>query len=573
MKSSRNKRSFHAPIEVKVDELLPLREDGDGDVVLTVHTSEGLKTPRIKGLSHKNSIWKLLGRAYQKIGRGKARNKYLDALRWLAKYLVNLDGAYPTLKDIDSNFFHGYAAFLRHSKLSLTTRYNYYSDAGTIIKRADELSGLNVERAIPMANHGVSPPPPVKASKLSSVDIVRIAKAALSECSNTMHNYTTARLILALKSKITPPNKKAHFQRTLSETLLYVKRRFDLMFNSQRAFTGNKNLRPLFFPTPRTAAPFIILTSIYTAFNPDTVKQLKFSDITTVGNKSKDNALGSTMLIRANKNRASAPQTVSFPINEDISNPYMLLEFQKIWRSAVESLIADENQDFCFLYVPSGRKEVKPFIGEAVCALAIRNFVRDHDLPYFQLDDLRQAMLDMGGHLFGGNLLALQKIAGHLSIATTHKNYSSTALVALNDEKFAVYLTARERWMDTMGKVDPRDLSGQAEILSATPGFLCLAPYDSPVPGEHSGRLCRAYGACPDCPLSGVRTDSPYNYLRLLQLKKLIDEAKTELSPSRWLSVWRSRLEALDRWLACFSPNVIERARNLVEPGPLPPLE
>lgn len=573
MNSSRNNRRFHAPTEECVEELLPLRKEGDGDVVLTVITNEGVKTPRIKGLAHKNSLWEPVGRAYQKIGRGKAPNKYLDALRWLAKYLVKLNGDYSTLKDIDSSFFHEYAAFLRHSDLKISTRYNYYTDVCTLIKQADALSGLGMERAIPKAHYGETPPQTVKTSKLTSMDILKIASAALTECSKIMHDYTSARLILALKMTITPPNKKAKFPRTFSETLLYSKENFDLLFNNNRSRLRTKNLRPLFFPTARTVAPFIILISIYSAYNPDTAKQIKFSDITIVGRESKNDVLGSTIIIQANKNRASALQTVSFPINDDVSNPYVLLEFQKIWRSAVDDLIANENKDFCFLYVPTGRKEVKPFIGEGICASSIRNFVKDHDLPYFQLDDLRQAMLDIGGHLFGGNLLALQKIAGHLSIATTYKNYSSTALIALNDEKFAVYLTARERWMDTMGKLDPRDLSGQAEILSATPGFLCLAPYDSPVPGEHSGRLCRAYGSCPDCPLSGVRTDSAYNYLRLLQLKKLIDEAKTELSPSRWLSVWRSRLEALDRWLACFSPTVIERARNLVEPGPLPPLE
>ncbi|NVZ69080.1 phage integrase SAM-like domain-containing protein [Pseudomonas costantinii] len=572
MTGSRQKRQFQTPEPATKVESLLIMQDGESDVVVQVSSRDGLKSPRVKGLAHKNSMWEGVARAYQKIAEGKAPNKYLDALRWLAKYLVFLDGKYLTLQDVDRQFFTDYVKFLRDTELGLTTRYNYYTDVGTLIKNADLLAGLGSDRVIPAANHGETSIPTKKTSKLSQADLISIAAAALTECMKTMRDYANARLILTLK-KMAHPDKKAHFHRTLSEQLFLISQRFDILFKKNGTALCLKELRSLFFPTVRKTVPFIILLSVYTAYNPDTAKKIKYSDITLRDNKSRDPAEGGTMIIRATKNRAKARQTVSFPITEDPGNPYILLEFQKIWRSSVSELIADEDEDYCFLYVPSSEKKVKNFHEKGTSAFAVHKFAKENSLPDFQLDDIRQAVLDLGGHLFGGDLLALQKIAGHASIATTHSNYSSTTLIAIANEKFAVYLSMRERWMESFGKVDPRDQHGMAEVLSATPGFICLDPHDSPIPGERAGKLCKAYGACPDCPLSAVRTDSPISYLRLLQLKKLIQEAKTELSPSRWLSVWQARLLALDRWLACFPSSVVEFASQLVEPGPLPPLE
>jgi hypothetical protein len=66
-----------------------------------------------------------------------------------------------------------------------------------------------------------------------------------------------------------------------------------------------------------------------------------------------------------------------------------------------------------------------------------------------------------------------------------------------------------ERWADTKGKMDPRHLTSKADLKSATPGFGCLNPYESPLADETVGRLCQLEGHCARCPNAILRSDNP----------------------------------------------------------------
>jgi hypothetical protein len=111
-------------------------------------------------------------------------------------------------------------------------------------------------------------------------------------------------------------------------------------------------------------------------------------------------------------------------------------------------------------------------------------------------------------------------------------------------------------------------------LAAATPGWRCLDPYDSPIDGQEKGKLCAAYGACPNCPLANLNARDPYSLARALQLKAKIETAQTVLPALRWLKVWAPRLQRLvDYWLPSIQDPAVIAAASKLDLAELPELE
>ncbi len=92
------------------------------------------------------------------------------------------------------------------------------------------------------------------------------------------------------------------------------------------------------------------------------------------------------------------------------------------------------------------------------------------------------------------------------------------------------------------GAVDPTHRLRGESVEAATPGFGCLDPFHSPMPGQKEGRPCTAYGQCPDCQLATTNTQVPANLVRIKQMEAEYVDAANYLAPHYWRDKYSQHL-------------------------------
>lgn len=232
-------------------------------------------------------------------------------------------------------------------------------------------------------------------------------------------------------------------------------------------------------------------------------------------------------------------------------------------------VVAPEYNDRLFLFVQrTCAKRAKSYgssttavSGDIAWTNALVDFIDDHKLPDFTLKRIRATLLDFVQLFNRGDLAAAQQVGNHGSRLTTWTHYTSDLVKRLLQEATGETLLVRERWLSSGGKLDPRQHLGSTKKGCATPGWMCLDPYDSPRPNQRPGRLCSAYGECPDCPLAAARPDNPRNVMLYEALRRALYRSITRVTAPVWQQRWAPVLVALDALLKDVRPAVLERSR------------
>lgn len=194
---------------------------------------------------------------------------------------------------------------------------------------------------------------------------------------------------------------------------------------------------------------------------------------------------------------------------------------------------------------------------------ALRRFIADNKLPPFTLKTIRATLLDYTQLFNRGNLDAARQLGDHGSRLTTWTHYTSHLVKRLLHEATGETLLVRERWLQSDGKLDPRAYRDWTDKGCATPGWTCLDPFDSPRQNQKVGRLCTAYGECPDCPHAAARPENPRNVMLYEALRRAIYRSVTCVTASVWRARWAPVVAALDGLLALVSTQVIAESRKL----------
>lgn len=331
------------------------------------------------------------------------------------------------------------------------------------------------------------------------------------------------------------------------------------------------------YPSPRLLVPFVLLFAIHFAYNPDTAVGSKVTDF------SERVVLGERRLIGvAYKGRARRRQRRSLPVTDDPDNPAKLLAFIIDWTSRIRPYAPKHLQDRLFLYVPlagSSANSATSFFhnnGPSIASAwrhSLDAFCQDHDLNNFTFGQVRHTILDVAHDLFTGDIRAIQAVSNHRRPQTFYSHYTSDAARQRNFERMGQVMELRDRWRETNGTIDPRRNGSEGDAGCATPGWRCADPYDSPRPGQASGRLCTSYGECPGCPLSQIDRMSPLACARAIELDRRIGEAQARVNAVLWLQKWAPIQKRLrEYWLPRFPSAVLEAAYNLTPP-PMPPVE
>lgn len=328
-----------------------------------------------------------------------------------------------------------------------------------------------------------------------------------------------------------------------------------------------------FHPRPRLLVPFVLLLGMQLNANGSLLLGATRSDFSTV-----EFFGGKRIVWRRFKPRARTTQKRSFAISNDSDNPHRLLTFLEQWTARIRAVAPIQFRDRIFLFVPEWG-EAKRCMSFAVdhsgaCAWTanLKRFIRDHSLAHLNLRMIRASGIDQVRSAFDGDETAVGAAGNQKTSSTLRRSYFSSGARAVAAEQVGGIIELRTRMLVTKGKVDPRRVPNGTDRSAATPGWTCLDPFDSPIPGQQPGRLCHAYGACPVCPLARQDYTSSYALARALQLREAIKKAVTITPAERWIAVWKPVLRSLEKkWLLRFTQRSVlsEAAKLSLEPLPM----
>lgn len=327
-----------------------------------------------------------------------------------------------------------------------------------------------------------------------------------------------------------------------------------------------------FHPSSRDMVPFVVLLTISTVFNPDTVLALSWSSIRF----DKDRAGTPAIEIVGLKERASKNLVRLLDPEASVSSTISLkglLSCLKEITARLRAATNTEHADRLFLFCKSRKKDRcgRSFgslgnshftpSGDGNWQRNLELFTQDNKLPHFTLGQLRPTIIDMVQFL-DGSLETAQKVGNHGSPITTWRHYTSSGVKKRYRERLGQVIMLRERWLDSNGDIDPRRLTPDQDKGAATPGFICLDPFDSPRSNQKREKLCTDYGGCPACPLSGARPNDPSSVAYYTALERAIFASQFTMSANTWLQRWAPVLADLSALLKIVPSSILEASRK-----------
>ncbi|MFC0254181.1 MULTISPECIES: hypothetical protein [Massilia] len=366
---------------------------------------------------------------------------------------------------------------------------------------------------------------------------------------------------------------------------------------------GLRRVSRCFYPTARDLIPFLNILAIHFESNLETILASNIDDYLIRTNEvgqielvavpsqthdvaehfeEEDQDAGSYIISRPRKKRAKGRRQVQVrPATDDIDNPASIYKFLIDWTRGIRPLVEPRfrNRLAIFFSACSRSGDVpRGFDGyEGTCGsdtsfdLAYASFFRENNLTHHSFKKFRVTGLDITDVLFSGDIRAKQAAGNHTDPDVTYKSYTTGNQMARGDEVLGEVRLLNERWRISKGKIDPRKKPPKSDLGSATPGWQCVDPFDSPI--GQKDKLCDEYGQCPICPHGSLDLSSPYACAQAYNLLAAIDEASGDLAPQAWLERWLPIKNAiLELWLPEFSNDVYIKAREY-RLNPLPPLE
>ncbi len=318
--------------------------------------------------------------------------------------------------------------------------------------------------------------------------------------------------------------------------------------------------------------PFVVLLAIITAFNSSTVLKLEWSNIV----ESHDGMTISLTGVKARAGRAQTSThdsdlcTIRFPAEAKIEGGLKnILKLLRDITMRARNYAETGEKDFLFLFMHGGeRPKASSFVSHEglearITPRAFKSFQTRYKLPKFDLSTLRATEAEVTFQTTR-DILAVSDRLGHKHAQITRTHYTSGWVQRSGQEQIGLVQELVVRWSKTDGLIDPRGLKDPRDAPSATRGFGCIDPYDSPRQGQVKGRLCAAYGECPSCPLMLARPNDLQSVAYFLALKKAIVAGKAGIGTGgAWAERWLPVLTDLEALLAEIPISIIADAKEL----------
>jgi len=366
---------------------------------------------------------------------------------------------------------------------------------------------------------------------------------------------------------------------------------------------GAKGATSYFYASSRDLVPLALMLAVATVFNPDTILKLQWKNIdrnvdrlsnerravkfdvmeeddvvekvqkstepeasdaseSPLAKVTGDKPRANCQLVRLLDPNASGPGLVSLNLVLDLLTKMTA-------RIRAHVIDPDTYGDRLFIFVQRSKTKRPKGFGSSLDDASgdlwkpvLRKFIADNQLPDFTLKTIRATLLDYVQLFNRGDLEAARQVGNHGSRVTTWTHYTSDLVKRLLQEVTGETMVVRERWLESDGKLDPRKHREWTDKGCATPGWTCLDPFNSPRSNQKQGRLCKAFGECPDCPLSAARPDDPRSVMLYEALRRAIYRSVARMTAHVWQQRWAPVVAALDALLALVQPTVVEESRK-----------
>lgn len=427
---------------------------------------------------------------------------------------------------------------------------------------------------------------------LDDVELAALLRACWSDVSQTMTEFWL-RYPVVSGDRPCPPDETQQGMRRyadLDSCLWALRQKFDAalpnledlkfvdvdLANAVLYIHGYDAVSLPFYPTTERILPFVLLQAVFTSANTGTLLGLRLDNVT------EKEVMGVLRKVfNLVKPRARTQYQRSFAIDqEDPFSPGEIHDFVLAWTSRIRSH-AGMFSNNVFIFV-TREKKIRGFLTADQCGAAcdpvwgqsLRRFCERHNLPKLNIGNIRVTGLDIVRVLSDDDIRAVKAAGGQKSEQVIHEHYEGAGTRRRRHEALVEVIITREGWVFTKGRADPRGAPKFADLLAATPGWHCLDPFDSPIPGETRGRRCQAFGQCPACPLAAVNVNSSYSLARLLQLLDEINVAIEYLEPERWNAAYALPKKKLaEIWLPSFKDEKVIEAAALMSLNPIGRLE
>ncbi len=197
-----------------------------------------------------------------------------------------------------------------------------------------------------------------------------------------------------------------------------------------------------------------------------------------------------------------------------------------------------------------------------------REFVKQHELPYFTLVNMRPSAAAQLYLETGGNLRKVQQFLQHARLSTTVKYLLNTVTESFHAR---VIQKAQEKMLERITAIPEKRATGvrrlnlppaQATKIATgrfdTGAGVCRDPYNSPQPGEEKGRPCTSFHACFGCP-NGLwfLEDLP----QVIASRNRFLSFQSDMKPEDWETVYGNSVRLINEHIiAAFRPEQIKAA-------------
>ncbi|MDX2220368.1 MAG: hypothetical protein SF172_15230 [Burkholderiales bacterium] len=321
-------------------------------------------------------------------------------------------------------------------------------------------------------------------------------------------------------------------------------------------------LESYLWPDARSLLPFFLMLIAKLVGNPYSL--LHISRDSMVPNPEVANQMRISWL----KNRAGRQQVLEFDSTKKYDPPH-LIELIKCATERHLALAPRPVQNSLFLIRAQGRRCIPSYY---TMIQHLKRFIEEHDLPKFQLGDLRPSLATL--HLQKHhNPRMLQHVLNHRDLRTTAKYIDRAELAKDSDQIISDYQGR------LLANVKDYSRRGGDSALGNGPfptifGFGCTDPLAGTAPGSHKGNPCPQFLGCSRCPGAVVITDSPKHVAPLIRAKVALDKLREESlknteSAHRFRSLYLPTLRIINEQILPSIPiNVLEIARRLSDDLP-----
>lgn len=352
----------------------------------------------------------------------------------------------------------------------------------------------------------------------------------------------------------------------------------DPLFEDIQAY-GYMRVARSFGPYAADLCPFIYYLLFITGFNLQPLVDVQASDVLQIENMGRKLISVGSLKHRAlsSKHPNGKPVRASFTIGDDPLSPAAVFQFLLRWTSYLRENSTSSRVRALFVFIPRNRAKASKLDSYAQEGRRVTDFqrhatafCRKGGFGWIGARRIRDVVAELADEMFEGDVIATGHLLQHSRVETTREHYQNATVRARQEGHLALGMQLRQRWVDSDGKIEPRNVPAEHDHSAATSGFRCSDPYDSPIPGQEKGKPCTAYGACPSCPLATLDIKSPYAAARCFQWKAAMADVRANLGAEAFRVRWGKSYWALvNVWLPAFTTEIWELAAKL----DLPPLE